>query len=133
MFAHFCHLRKFTVYYGVITFRNRNLRSLRTVAVNRRMHLSGYADDHSGDIYRFYNMRTGKIVLSRDVIWVNKTYQENKMQPVGLEQFYNDHEEDEDIMPMRVKPAPVNAPVNIPSQPRWVDRLHDELTEVYEQ
>ena len=92
----------------------------------------GYAEDHSGDVYRFYNMRTGKIILSRDVIWVNKTYQEDKIQPVGLEQFYNEDEEDEDIMPMRVRPAPVNAPVIVPPQPRWVDRLQDELTEVYE-
>ena len=50
----------------------------------------GYAKDHSGDVYRFYNMRTGKMILSRDVIWVNKTYQEDKSQPVGLEQFYEE-------------------------------------------
>jgi hypothetical protein len=28
----------------------------------------GYADDHSGNAYRFYNMRTGRVILSRDVI-----------------------------------------------------------------
>ena len=28
----------------------------------------GYAEDHSGDVYRFYNMQTGKVKLSRDVI-----------------------------------------------------------------
>ena len=62
----------------------------------------GYAEGHSGDVYRFYNMRTGKMILSRDVIWVNKTYQEDKSQPIGLEQFYDKDEEQEDIMPMRI-------------------------------
>ena len=29
----------------------------------------GYADDHSGDTFRFYNPETHKIILSRDVTW----------------------------------------------------------------
>ena len=91
----------------------------------------GYADDHSGDVYRFYNMRTGKMILSRDVIWVNKTYQEDKSQPTGLEQFYDEDEEEEEIMPMRIASTQVNAPVIVPSQPLWVERLKDDLTVVY--
>ena len=51
----------------------------------------GYAEDHSGDVC-FYNMRTGKMILSRDVIWINKTFHEDKSQPEGLEQFYNEDE-----------------------------------------
>ena len=92
----------------------------------------GYADDHSGDVYRFYNMRTGRVILSRDVIWINKTYSEHENQTAGLEQYYNDDDEEEDIMPMRVPPNPVNAPVIAPPPPRWVERLQDEHTQIYE-
>ena len=34
----------------------------------------GYAKDHSEDVFRFLKMGTKKIVLSRDVIWLNKLY-----------------------------------------------------------
>ena len=88
----------------------------------------GYADDHSGDVYRFYNMRTGKMILSRDVIWINKTYNEDKTQPVGLEQYYSEDEDGEEVMPMRV--CQTNAPVIVPPQPLWVERLTDDHTEV---
>ena len=30
-----------------------------------------YADDHSRDIYRFLNIRTKRIIMSRDVRWLN--------------------------------------------------------------
>ena len=92
----------------------------------------GYAEDHSSDVYRFYNMQTGKVKLSRDVIWINKTYHEDQIQPVGLNKYYqaDDDEEEEEIMPMRIGN---NAPVIIPPPPPlWVDQLQDELTEVYE-
>ena len=31
----------------------------------------GYADDHSGDVCRFLNIHTKKIIMSRDVRWLN--------------------------------------------------------------
>ena len=34
----------------------------------------GYAEDHSGDTYIMLNMITKKIILSRDVRWLNKIY-----------------------------------------------------------
>ena len=34
-------------------------------------------------------------------------------------------------MPMRIAPTQVNAPVIIPPQPLWVQRLQDDLTEVF--
>ena len=36
----------------------------------------GYPDDHHHDVYRFLNMKTGKIVLSRNYQWTNKSYGE---------------------------------------------------------
>ena len=31
----------------------------------------GYADDHSRDVYRFLNIYTKRIIISRDVRWLN--------------------------------------------------------------
>ena len=31
----------------------------------------GYADDHSGDVYRFVNIKTKGIIMSRDARWLN--------------------------------------------------------------
>ena len=31
----------------------------------------GYADDHSGDVYRFLNVKTKRIIMSRDARWLN--------------------------------------------------------------
>jgi hypothetical protein len=53
------------------------------------------------------------------------------MKTKHLEQYYNDYDEEEDIMPMRVPPNPMNAPVIAPPPPRWVERLQDELTQIY--
>ena len=31
----------------------------------------GYSDDHSRDVYRFLDIRTKRIIISRDVRWLN--------------------------------------------------------------
>ena len=31
----------------------------------------GYADDHAGDVYRFLNVQTKTIIMSRDARWLN--------------------------------------------------------------
>ena len=36
----------------------------------------GYADNHAGNVYRFVNLKTKKIILSRDITWMNKLYGE---------------------------------------------------------
>ena len=38
----------------------------------------GYADKHTGNVYRFVNPSTNRIVLSRDVKWLSKRYGEEK-------------------------------------------------------
>ena len=38
----------------------------------------GYADDHAGNVYRFINTQTKKIILSRDVQWLNSFWKEYK-------------------------------------------------------
>ena len=31
----------------------------------------GYVDDHSGDVYRFLNIHTKRVIMSRDARWLN--------------------------------------------------------------
>ena len=31
----------------------------------------GYADDHTGDVYRFLHLKTQHVILSRDARWMN--------------------------------------------------------------
>ena len=38
----------------------------------------GYADDHAGNVYRFINIQTKKIILSRDVQWLNSFWKQYK-------------------------------------------------------
>ena len=39
----------------------------------------GYADDHEGDVYRFMNVQTKRIILSRDAKWLNLFWKHYKM------------------------------------------------------
>ena len=38
----------------------------------------GYVDDHAGNVYRFINIQTKKIILSRDVQWLNSFWKQYK-------------------------------------------------------
>ena len=38
----------------------------------------GYADDHAGNVFRFINIRTKQIILSRDIQWLNSFWKEYK-------------------------------------------------------
>ena len=38
----------------------------------------GYADDHAGEVYRFLNVKTKKIILSRDTRWQNLMWKHYK-------------------------------------------------------
>ena len=38
----------------------------------------GYADDHAGNVYRFINIQTKKIILSREIQWLNSFWKEYK-------------------------------------------------------
>ena len=39
----------------------------------------GYADDHSGDVYRFLNIHTKRIIMSRDARWLNIIWKHYRM------------------------------------------------------
>ena len=38
----------------------------------------GYADDHSGNVYRFINIQMKKIIVSRDVQWLHSFWKQYK-------------------------------------------------------
>ena len=42
----------------------------------------GYADDHSGDVYRFLNIHTKKIIMSRDARWLNIIWKHYRMKSI---------------------------------------------------
>ena len=39
----------------------------------------GYAEDHAGDVYRFLNIHTKRIIMSRDVRWLNIIWKHCRM------------------------------------------------------
>ena len=36
----------------------------------------GYPDNHAGDVYYFLNLKTNKVILSKDVKWLNLSYKD---------------------------------------------------------
>ena len=59
----------------------------------------GYADDHVENVYRFINIQTKKIILSRDVQWLNsfwKQYKKTKDDSKKLvDEFFSNDEDDQ--------------------------------------
>ena len=42
----------------------------------------GYADNHSGDVYRFLNIHTKRIIMSRDARWLNIIWKHYRMRSI---------------------------------------------------
>ena len=59
----------------------------------------GYADDHGGNVYRFINIQTKKIILSRDIQWLNSFWKEYKNRKDDskklVDEFYSHDEDDQ--------------------------------------
>ena len=59
----------------------------------------GYADDHAGNVYRFKNIQTKKIILSRDIQWLNSFWKEYKKRKGDskklIDEFYSHDEDDQ--------------------------------------
>ena len=56
----------------------------------------GYAEDHAGDVYRFLNIHTKRIIMSRDVRWSNIIWKHYKMKSIyarKLVELFLDEEE----------------------------------------
>ena len=55
----------------------------------------GYADNHAGHVYRFINIQTKKIILSRDIQWLNsfrKEYKKRKDDSKKLVDVFYSHD-----------------------------------------
>ena len=64
----------------------------------RRGIFVGYADDHAGNVYRFINIETKKMILSRDIQWLNsfwKEYKKRKDDSKKLVDVFYSHDEDD--------------------------------------
>ena len=61
----------------------------------------GYADDHAGNVYRFINIQTKKIILSRDVQWLNSFWKQYKTRNDDskkfVEEFFPYDEDDQTL------------------------------------
>jgi hypothetical protein len=56
---------------------------------------NGYLDTHKTDVYKFMNIATKKIMMSRDVIWLNKTHSQHMK--ITQVDFVSSEVEDEEI------------------------------------
>ena len=56
----------------------------------------GYAEDHAVDVYRFLNIHTKRILMSRDVRWLNIIWEHCRMKSIyarnQVELFLDDEE-----------------------------------------
>ena len=61
----------------------------------------GSADDHAGNVYRFINVHTKKIILSRDVQWLNSFWKQCKTRNNDsrylVEEFFLNDEDDQNL------------------------------------
>ena len=59
----------------------------------------GYADDHAGNVYRFINIQTKKIILSSNIQWLNSFWKEYKKRNDDskklIDEFYSHDEDDQ--------------------------------------
>ena len=66
--------------------------------IGRTEIFAGYPDDHAGNMYRFMNIQTKQIILSRDIQWLNSFWKEYKKRRDDskklVDEFYS-HEEDD--------------------------------------
>ena len=81
----------------------------------------GYPDNHASDCFRLLNTKTNKIVMSRDVTWLNKTYGEfKKIVGVKIEADEDEEEETETVEP---DPAEEPPGETAPSNTRLINEL----------
>ena len=72
------HLRSFGEMAVVAIHEEKKMRSKLDTRGKTSMFV-GYVDGHAGDVYRFINKQTKKVILSRDVQWLNLFWKHYKM------------------------------------------------------
>jgi hypothetical protein len=60
------------------------------------MYVLGAAPNHAPDVFRFLNLATNKVIVSRNVIWLNKCYGDwKKLKPSEIE-YIADEDDDQE-------------------------------------
>ena len=89
------HLRSFGEMAVVVIHEGKKMRSKLDTRGKTCMFV-GYADDHSGDVYRFLNIKTKRIIMSRDARWLNIIWKHYKRKPINarrqMELFLDEEE-----------------------------------------
>ena len=70
----------------------------------------GYPKDHAADTYKMFNLQTKKVIMSRNIIWLNKFYSEYKKTEYKKVIEIYDEDEDEKKKPaaqQQESPPPV--------------------------
>jgi hypothetical protein len=55
----------------------------------------GYSVDHANDVYRMFNFNTKRIIHSRDVVWLGKSYKNWMLTNVPSKGQYDDDDDDD--------------------------------------
>ena len=76
--------------------------------------MSGYAVNHSEGVYRMWNPKTNRVLISRDVTWLKRMYYQPRQPPaeltVSVEHLdIEDRESDEDVVSSTVEPGAEDA------------------------
>jgi hypothetical protein len=84
---------------GIVNYHaDRKIQS-KLVDQGRRCVLLGRATNYSNDVYQFLNLSTNRVIISRDILWVQKTYGEWK----GL--LFDEHENSNKENPRNREPG----------------------------
>jgi hypothetical protein len=78
---------------GIVTDHAKNKINAKLDNKGRPCMLVKYAENHQSDVYRMWDLKTHRIVISRDILWLNKIYGDsvhNKKTAVG--NVINDNE-----------------------------------------
>jgi predicted ATP-grasp superfamily ATP-dependent carboligase len=58
----------------------------------------GYSVDHANDVYRMFNFNTKRIIYSRDVVWLGKSYKNWMINNVPSKGEYDDDDDDDEYV-----------------------------------
>ena len=101
-----------------------------------KMIFIGYNKEHPSDTYRFYNTKTHKVIVSRDITWLDRFY--------NYDQICKPTEKEENCIKMQWVPLPQVTQPAIIEDPNIIREIENEdkdersdgdnetITEVYE-
>jgi len=113
------HLRTFGEL-GIVTLSPGSTIKAKLADRGEKCMFLGYAKDHAPNVYRMLNMRTGKVIITRDIKWIG--YPESKVTNKEIDEDDDPYEENVPAVMPPEEQQDVDPPVNPP-----VMRLTREL------